>query len=194
MASGRNAVVALCECGCGQPSPISRGTSKRDGCVKGQPRRFISGHNAAKKPLRNPNPSGLCQCGCGEPTEIAAATRTRAGKVKGFPAPFRRGHYANRNRYGGLFLWPSPYGESKARWCIRARDGSKVFFARAVMEAHLGRHLDPAEVVHHINGDCQDDRLENLMLFPNHAAHMRYELQAGQRVMPNRWAARQEVS
>lgn len=35
-------------------------------------------------------------------------------------------------------------------------------WARVVMEGHLGRVLAPDEVVHHINGDPTDDRLENL--------------------------------
>jgi len=35
--------VKLCECGCGQPAPIA--TRNRRGYTKGQPLRFISGHN-----------------------------------------------------------------------------------------------------------------------------------------------------
>lgn len=35
----------LCECGCGCPAPIAKRTCRRDGAVKGQPNRFINGHN-----------------------------------------------------------------------------------------------------------------------------------------------------
>jgi hypothetical protein len=38
--------VKLCECGCGEPAPIAKMTSRRDGHIKGQPVRFISGHSA----------------------------------------------------------------------------------------------------------------------------------------------------
>lgn len=42
------------------------------------------------------------------------------------------------------------------------RDGGILFYSRAVMAGHLGRLLGPDEVVHHINGDKTDDRIENL--------------------------------
>lgn len=50
------------------------------------------------------------------------------------------------------------------RWRIETRDRKRVYFYRAVMEAHLGRELEPTEQVHHLNGDSSDDRIENLEL------------------------------
>lgn len=43
----------LCECGCGQPAPIAQRTYARLGHVKGEPIRFINGHNVrGQKPPR----------------------------------------------------------------------------------------------------------------------------------------------
>lgn len=41
-------------------------------------------------------------------------------------------------------------------------DGRNVYVHRIIMEEHLGRKLRPEEVVHHINGDKFDNRIENL--------------------------------
>jgi hypothetical protein len=42
---------------------------------------------------------------------------------------------------------------------------------RLVMEKFLNRYLLPEEVVHHINGVVDDNRIENLMLFANNVEH-----------------------
>jgi uncharacterized protein (DUF1330 family) len=45
---------------------------------------------------------------------------------------------------------------------------------RLVMEKHLERYLKPSEVVHHINGNPQDNRLNNLIVFETNKEHLNF--------------------
>lgn len=47
---------------------------------------------------------------------------------------------------------------------------------RYIVEQEIGRYLERNEVVHHINGDSQDNRTENLAVFGSNAEHLRHEL------------------
>lgn len=45
---------------------------------------------------------------------------------------------------------------------------------RILMEIFLDRYLEPCEIVHHINGITNDNRIENLQLFVNQNEHEKY--------------------
>jgi hypothetical protein len=63
-----------------------------------------------------------------------------------------------RKELAGYILVRAPEGHPGA-----SHDGS-IYEHRLVMEKHLGRLLESGEVVHHINGERADNRIENLQL------------------------------
>ena len=48
-----------------------------------------------------------------------------------------------------------------------------ILKSRLVMENHLGRFLNHKEVVHHIDGNKLNNKIENLRLFSNHSKHIK---------------------
>jgi len=116
-------------------------------------------------------------CECGQCDELIPIY-----DKKGRPRRFKNGHnnYLRKrekcanwkggrklaNKYIKIYQPDHPFCDS----------AGYVLEHRLVMEQKLGRYLKPEESVHHINGKKDDNRIENLMLFPNHAEHLRFEL------------------
>jgi hypothetical protein len=78
----------------------------------------------------------------------------------------RKGNYAN---------YPIKYVRCPPEYLPMARKDGYVMEHRLVVAQHLERCLQRSEVVHHINHNPTDNRLENLMLFESNQAHKKYE-------------------
>ncbi len=110
--------------------------------------------------------------GCGH--EFVRPPKHRRQRFCSHACGRKRG--AENNKFnGGLCR------RADGRWVIWCRDGSLLYFYRGMLAAHIGRLLTSQEIVHHINGDPSDDRIENLEIVTR-AEHMnmhRAELMAG---------------
>ena len=67
--------------------------------------------------------------------------------------------------------WPQRKLHSAGyKYIVHPETGARIYEHRYIMEAHLGRVLNRYEMVHHINGNVADNRIDNLMVV-NHSEH-----------------------
>ena len=70
-------------------------------------------------------------------------------------------------KHSGGYIWITrpdhPYADTRGY----------ILEHRLVMEHYIKRYLEPKEVVHHINGNTSDNRIENLELFSCNKYHMK---------------------
>ena len=95
-----------------------------------------------------------------------------------FPGNKSRNNYSINFKYGYEVNRKRKNYQSKTyldRGYLRFKDSDK-YVHRWVMEKHLGRHLSYQEVVHHIDGDKLNNRIENLRLFKDQNEHNNHHL------------------
>lgn len=105
-----------------------------------------------------------CKCGCGD---LVCIRRWHLHPSKNVPE-YIKGHGQKGNKYG----WKGGKIKTNGYWMIYAPDHPNanamgkgyVKQSRLKMEKKLKRILSRDEVVHHINGIRDDDRLSNLVV------------------------------
>lgn len=89
---------------------------------------------------------------------------------------WRQKFCSTKCRYANMIGWNHPRYKAartldKSGYIVISRNGKLLKEHRVIMEQHLGRALLPIEVVHHINHNRSDNRIENLMLVESNSAH-----------------------
>lgn len=107
-----------------------------------------------------------------------------SGNMKGRERKDKKYGATNPAWKGGVTYWrkhgnykPIKYVRCPSDLLPMARKDGYIMEHRLIMARHLGRLLKRTEVVHHINHDPHDNRIENLELFSSNGEHKRVEWQ-----------------
>lgn len=124
--------------------------------------------------------NNTCRCGCG--AEVAAHRQFVSGH--NLKTLAKTAEHARKIGEGQKRAWQTKRQRLPVGTKRHGRDGYILVKVHAgaghwrpehliVMEQYLGRKLKPQEIVHHINGKRDDNRLENLYLCKDRSDHNR---------------------
>jgi len=158
----------FCECGCGWRTRIAARTDSRFGWIKGEPLRFILGHNMRGKKHSPESRAKISVASSGHKTSPETRAKMSAASSGPLGSNWRGGRWKMADGY--IYVW-LPADHPFAAMC-NAR--GYVGEHRLVLAKNLGRPLTGEEVAHHRNGVRDDNRIKNLGLFPSNASHVSY--------------------
>lgn len=71
-------------------------------------------------------------------------------------------------------FWKDGRSKRKYKYKQIQDNGKLIYVHRKIMEEHLERKLKKGEIVHHINGNTYDNRIENLELWEGRKEHAKF--------------------
>ena len=127
--------------------------------------------------IKRQNESPKKKCECSDECQEIIPSITHNGKPmryqkyhhKNFAFRDKKSNWKNGRRRSG------PYMKILRKYHKYSDSKGYIWEHRYYMELELGRYLLPEEKIHHIDGDCLNNEIENLMLFPNHSEHIKFE-------------------
>ena len=117
-----------------------------------------------------------CRCGCGKNTKkIWYVGHSNKGRklTPEHKIKCARPMEKNGRWNGGKMIDKNGYILIKKREHPFSNNSGYIREHRLVMEQHIGRYLNPEEIVHHMNHNPSDNRIENLMLINNSSEHIK---------------------
>jgi hypothetical protein len=105
---------------------------------------------------------------CGKDTARSSRAKYCSLKCQGLG---KRGNN-HHNWHGGIRKHPEGYIYIYSKDHPFADKSGYILEHRLTMEKKIGRYLTRTEVIHHINGIKNDNRIENLVLLRNQSAHL----------------------
>ena len=126
-----------------------------------------------KRKRQEKSPKIKCACGCGELIPSmnfdGKPMRYKSTHHIKFICRDKKPNWNNGRKKSGIYI---KIRRKNHKYCDV---NGYVFEHRYFMELELGRYLLPEEKIHHLDGNGINNEISNLMLFPNHSQHLKYE-------------------